>query len=48
MAAHLQHEYVAGFYMTATNSEKRRHSIKVLLRSKELGSVEGGARVIVY
>ncbi len=48
MAAHLQHEYVAGFYMTATNSEKRRHSIKVLLRSKGLGSVEGGARVIVY
>ena len=48
MAAHLQQEYVAGFYMTATKSEKRRHSIKVLLRSKELGNVEGGARVIVY
>ena len=48
MAAHLQHEYVVGFYPTAANTEKRRHSIKVLLRSKELGSVEGGARVIVY
>jgi VWFA-related protein len=47
IAAHLQHEYVAGFYTTATGSQKR-HNVKVVLRSKDLGSIEGGARVVLH
>ena len=46
IAGQLQDEYVAGFYTTATSRQKRRHNIRVLLRSN--GSIEGGTRVLVY
>jgi hypothetical protein len=47
IAAHLQHEYVAGFYTTATSGRKQ-HNVKIVLRSKELGSIEGGARSLQH
>jgi VWFA-related protein len=47
IAAHLQYEYVAGFYPPATSGRKQ-HNVKVVLRSKELGSIEGGARVVLH
>jgi hypothetical protein len=47
LADEIRYDYVAGFYLPAS-TEKKKHKVEVVLRSKDRGELFGGSRMIEY
>jgi VWFA-related protein len=47
VSVEIRSDYIAGFYVPATD-KKKRHQVEVVLRSKTQGRISGGARTIVH
>jgi VWFA-related protein len=48
LAEEIRCEYVVGFAPPASSGGVRRHKLEVKLRSRELGSVQGGTRTVIH
>jgi VWFA-related protein len=47
LAEEIRYDYVAGFYLPES-TEKKKHKVEVVLRSKDRGELFGGSRIVEY
>jgi hypothetical protein len=48
MAERMRFDYVVGYYPSSTDHAAAPHTVQVVLRTKERGTVLGGTRIVVH